>query len=64
MYESFEELIASIKDCRKCKLCNSRKNIVFDDGDINADITSPRVSAKEAPLLIVDIAFVVCKRTN
>lgn len=38
MYESFEELIASIKDCRKCKLCNSRKNIVFDDGDINADI--------------------------
>lgn len=38
MYESFEELVDSIKDCNKCKLCNNRKNIVFGEGNINADI--------------------------
>ncbi len=38
MYETIEELQNSIKDCRKCKLCNGRKNIVFGCGNQNADI--------------------------
>ena len=38
MYESFEELNNSINDCKNCKLCNNRKNIVFGEGNINADI--------------------------
>lgn len=38
MYQTFEELKEGIKDCRKCKLCNNRNNIVFGSGNENADI--------------------------
>ena len=38
MYENIEELKNAIKDCNKCKLCNRRKNIVFGDGNLHADI--------------------------
>mgnify|MGYP000056022605 FL=1 len=29
MYDNWEELENSIKDCKKCKLCEKRTNIVF-----------------------------------
>ena len=29
MYDTWEELKKSIDGCKKCKLCNGRKNIVF-----------------------------------
>lgn len=38
MYENWEELEESIKNCNKCKLCSGRKNIVFGTGNKNADI--------------------------
>lgn len=38
MYENWEELEQSINDCKKCKLCSNRKNIVFGTGNKNADI--------------------------
>ena len=38
MYETWEELEESIKDCNKCKLCQGRKNIVFGTGNKNAAI--------------------------
>ncbi len=38
MYENLEELESSIKDCKKCKLCNARQNIVFGIGNPNAEI--------------------------
>ena len=38
MYETIEELEESIIDCKKCKLCNNRTNIVFGIGNENADI--------------------------
>ncbi len=38
MYENLEELKNSFKDCKKCKLCNERQNIVFGVGNPNADI--------------------------
>jgi DNA polymerase len=38
MYENMEELKASIENCRKCKLCSRRKNIVFGVGNENTDI--------------------------
>ncbi len=38
MYETWEELEASIKNCNKCKLCTERKNIVFGCGNKNANI--------------------------
>ena len=38
MYENWEELEEAIKDCKKCKLCSGRKNIVFGTGNKNADI--------------------------
>lgn len=38
MYNNWEELEESIKDCKKCKLCTNRKNIVFSDGNKEADI--------------------------
>ena len=38
MYETMEEVKESIKDCKKCKLCTGRKNIVFGVGNTNADI--------------------------
>ena len=38
MYETWEELENSIKDCKKCKLCKTRQNIVFGTGNKNADL--------------------------
>ena len=38
MFETWEELENSIIGCEKCKLCKTRKNIVFGVGNKNADI--------------------------
>ena len=38
MYDNWEELENSIINCNKCKLCNGRKNIVFGEGNKEADI--------------------------
>lgn len=38
METKWEELENSIKDCKKCKLCTTRTNIVFGCGNKNADI--------------------------
>jgi DNA polymerase len=38
MYNNWEELETSIEDCKKCKLCTGRKNIVFGVGNKNAKI--------------------------
>ena len=38
MYDNWEELEKSIIDCRKCKLCNNRTNIVFGQGNKNTDL--------------------------
>ncbi len=38
MFDSFEELEESIKDCQKCKLCKNRTNIVFGSGNKKADV--------------------------
>lgn len=38
MYNNIKDLQETIKSCNKCKLCNSRKNIVFGVGNINAKI--------------------------
>jgi len=38
MYETWEELEQSIVGCKKCKLCNNRNNIVFGQGNKEANI--------------------------
>lgn len=38
MYETWEELENSIKNCQKCKLCKTRQNIVFGTGDRKAKL--------------------------
>ena len=38
MYENMEELKNTITNCRACKLCNNRTNIVFGTGNINSKI--------------------------
>ena len=38
MIKSWEELEISCKNCNKCKLCNTRNNVVIGDGDKNARI--------------------------
>lgn len=38
MYNNWEDLENSIIDCKKCKLCNKRTNIVFGTGNKNAKI--------------------------
>lgn len=38
MYDNWEELENSIANCKKCKLCQNRTNIVFGIGNKNADI--------------------------
>ena len=38
MYETWEELENSIKNCQKCKLCKTRQNIVFGTGDKKAKL--------------------------
>ena len=38
MFDNWEELEKSIINCKKCKLCANRNNIVFGQGNKNADI--------------------------
>ncbi len=38
MYQTWEELEIACKDCNKCKLCNSRKNVVIGTGNKQAKI--------------------------
>ena len=38
MYNNWEELEEVIKQCRKCRLCETRKNVVFGVGNRTADI--------------------------
>lgn len=38
MIETFQELEEQIKDCKKCKLCNNRHNIVLGTGNRQAKI--------------------------
>jgi len=38
MYETWEELEQSIINCKKCKLCDNRKNIVFGTGNKNTKL--------------------------
>lgn len=38
MYNNWEELENSIINCKQCKLCKNRTNIVFGIGNKNADI--------------------------
>ena len=38
MFDNWEDLEKSIKNCNKCKLCSNRTNIVFGTGNKNADI--------------------------
>ena len=38
MYDNWEDLEKSILECKKCRLCTNRTNIVFGQGNKNADI--------------------------
>ena len=38
MYDTWEELEQSIKDCKKCKLCQGRNHIVFGCGPKQANL--------------------------
>ena len=38
MYDNWEDLEQSIKDCKTCKLCTNRTNIVFGVGNKNANV--------------------------
>lgn len=38
MFDTWEELEKSIIDCKKCKLCTGRTNIVFGTGNKKADL--------------------------
>lgn len=38
MYDNWEELEKSIINCKKCKLCTNRINIVFGQGNKDADV--------------------------
>lgn len=38
MFDNWEELENSITNCKKCKLCINRKNIVFGAGNKNAEV--------------------------
>ena len=38
MFETWEELEKSIVDCKQCKLCKTRQNIVFGVGNKEAQI--------------------------
>lgn len=38
MYDNFEELEQSITNCKKCRLCENRTNIVFGEGNKNAKV--------------------------
>lgn len=38
MFNNWEELEESIIDCKKCNLCTNRRNIVFGQGNKNANV--------------------------
>lgn len=38
MHKTWEELDEAIKDCKNCKLCNNRTNIVLGTGNKNAKV--------------------------
>lgn len=38
MYDNWNDLEKSIENCKKCKLCTNRMNIVFGSGNKEADI--------------------------
>lgn len=38
MYSNWEELEKNCKVCKKCKLCKTRTNVVFGEGNKNADL--------------------------
>lgn len=38
MYDNWEDLEKAIIGCKKCKLCNNRTNIVFAEGNKNANV--------------------------
>ncbi len=38
MYNNWEQLEKEIQNCKKCKLCTNRKNIVFGEGNKNANV--------------------------
>lgn len=38
MYNNWEELEEVVKQCRKCRLCETRKNVVFGVGNREADV--------------------------
>ena len=38
MYNNWEDLKKSIINCKKCKLCSNRMNIVFGTGNEKADV--------------------------
>ena len=38
MYNNWEELEEVVKQCRKCRLCETRKNVVFGVGNRESDI--------------------------
>ncbi len=38
MYQNWEELEQACNNCKKCKLCNGRKNVVIGTGNKNAKI--------------------------
>lgn len=38
MYNDIEELRQEVEKCKKCKLCNTRQNVVFGVGNLNTDI--------------------------
>ena len=38
MHDNWEELEKSIIDCRKCRLCENRTNIVFGEGQKQAKV--------------------------
>lgn len=38
MYNNIEELKQEVELCKKCKLCNTRQNVVFGVGNINTKV--------------------------
>lgn len=38
MFDNWEQLEESIKNCNRCKLCKTRNNIVFGEGNKNAKV--------------------------
>lgn len=38
MFDNWDDLEKSIENCNKCKLCKTRKNIVFGVGEKNSDL--------------------------